>query len=420
MTSDCGFKLEGSAFDGMCREIFATDGAAQRGRFEALCEAHRREFGVNADAFYSSPGRIEIVGNHTDHNAGKVLCAAINFDTLCCVSRNCDGFIEVKSSGYPKIRVDVSDPQFCMSEIGTSIALVKGVVDYFRRSGKNVGGFKATMTSDVPKGSGVSSSSSFELVIAEILNVIYNDGECDAIFKAKAAQYAENVYFGKPSGLMDQSAIALGGVNLIDFRDLENPAVENARWSFDDLDIYVIATGGDHSNLTDDYSAITVEMKEAAACFGKKLLGEISRSDWENGKQSLRAEISERAFLRAEHFFSENERVENAVKAIDGKDEEAFLSIVNESGLSSRYKLQNTYSPSGRNKNLENALDTVAGMQEVLASRVHGGGFAGTILVFTKKSASEAERKLIAVFGKENVFRLSIRKYGAIRLNLEK
>ena len=303
---------------------------------------------------------------------------------------------------------------------GTSIALVKGVADYFGRSGKKVGGFKATMTSNVPKGSGVSSSSSFELVIAEILNVLYNGCDCDAIFKAKAAQYAENVYFGKPSGLMDQSAIALGGVNLIDFRDLENPAVENANWCFDDLDIYVIATGGDHSNLTDDYSAITVEMKEAAACFGKKLLGEISRKEWEMKKQSVRSKLSERAFLRAEHFFEENERVENAVKAIDGKDEEAFLGIVNASGLSSRYKLQNTYSQSGRNKNLENALDAVAEMPYVLASRVHGGGFAGTILVLTKKSANEAEHRLDAVFGKENVFRLSIRRYGAIRLNLEK
>ncbi|MBD5091899.1 MAG: galactokinase [Clostridiales bacterium] len=420
MNSECGFTFDEAKFDALCKDVFDSEPSVQRARFNGLVEAHKQQFGVDVEEFYSSPGRIEILGNHTDHNGGKVLCAAINFDTLACVSSRDDGIIEVKSAGYPIIRVDVNAPTFSPSELGTSTALVKGVVDYFAKHGKAVGGFSASMASNVPKGSGVSSSSSFELVIAEILNVKYNDGVLDAIFKAKASQYAENVFFGKPCGLMDQSAIALGNVNLIDFYDFENPIVEGANWSFDDLDIFVIATGGDHSNLTGDYAAIPAEMKEVAECFGKKLLCEIPRETWESEKLSVKGKVSERAYLRAEHFFEENERVERAVKAVESKDEHTFLEMVNASGLSSRHKLQNTYSPVGRNRNLENALDSVVHIDGVVASRVHGGGFAGTILVFTKKGAAEAEKAFNASFGKENVFKMSIRKHGAIRLNLEK
>ena len=408
---------DNAAYEAMCERIFHTDGAAQRDRFQYLIDAHEEYFGVPAEEFYSSPGRIEIIGNHTDHNGGKVLCASINFDTLGAVSSRDDGIIEIKSAGYPIIRVDVANPEFSVTEIGTSLALVKGVVDYFKRSGKNVGGFSASITANVPKGSGVSSSSSFELIVAEILNVMYNGEELDAIFKAKASQYAENVYFGKPSGLMDQSAIALGGVNLIDFGDFEQPKVERAHWAFDDLDIYVISTGGDHSNLTDDYAAIPAEMKEVAACFGKKLLHEITREQWESAKAQIKSKVSERAYLRAEHFFEENERVENAVKAIDSGDEKAFIDIVNASGLSSRYKLQNTYSALGGNRNLENALDKVVRVDGVKASRVHGGGFAGTILVLADKNAKSTDADLRAMFGSENVFRLAIREDGATRLN---
>ncbi len=402
----------------VCNDVYGVCQSEQTDRFEELFKMHKDVFNTSDVEFYSSPGRIEIVGNHTDHNGGKVLCAAINVDTLASVSKRSDGIIEVKSKGYPMLRVDVSKPDFSVSEIGTSTALIKGVVDYFKRSNKNVGGFSACMTSSVPKGAGVSSSSSFELAIAEILNVMYNDSELSAVFKAKASQYAENTFFGKPCGLMDQSAIALGGVNLIDFADFDNPVIEKAHWAFDNLDIYVIATGGDHSDLTDDYAAIPHEMKEVAACFGAKLLHEISPEKWNRDKQNIVGKVSERAYLRAEHFFEENERVENAVRAIDSKDEQAFLDIVNESGLSSRYKLQNTYSPAGKNHNLENALDRVVKIEGVVASRVHGGGFAGTILVFADKKASGVEGALDVMFGDENVFKLAIRQSGATKLNI--
>ena len=410
--------LKAKKLNDVCVDLYGEATAEHTDRFNELVKMHKDIFNTADVEFFSSPGRIEIVGNHTDHNGGKVLCAAINVDTLASVSSRSDGIIEVKSKGYPMLRVDVSKPEFSVSEIGTSTALIKGVVDYFKRSGKNVGGFSACMTSSVPKGAGVSSSSSFELAIAEILNDMYNGGSIDPIFKAKASQYAENTFFGKPCGLMDQSAIALGGVNLIDFASFDDPLVEKAHWAFKDLDIYVIATGGDHSDLTDDYAAIPHEMKEVAACFGAKLLHEISPEKWERDKKNIVGKVSERAYLRAEHFFEENARVENAVKAIDESDEEAFLAIVNESGLSTRYKLQNTYSPAGKNHKLENALDRVVKIQGVVASRVHGGGFAGTILVFAQKKESGVEPALKVMFGDENVFKLAIRQSGATKIEL--
>lgn len=411
--------LAGERFEKACKNVFHSDAETQKARFEELVNMHRATFNTDDVEFFSSPGRIEIVGNHTDHNGGKVLCASINCDTLASVSKRTDGIIEVKSKGYPMLRVDVERPDFSVSEIGTSLALIKGVVDYYKRSGKNVGGFSACMTSSVPKGSGVSSSSSFELAIAEILNVYYNSSSLDPVFKAKASQYAENTFFGKPCGLMDQSAIALGGVDFIDFASFENPVIEKAHWGFDDLDIYVIATGGDHSDLTDDYAAIPQEMKEVASLFGARLLHEIPAQKWERDKKNVVGKVSERAYLRAEHFFEENARVESALQAVKNGDEDAFLQAVNESGLSSRYKLQNTYSPASRNHNLENALDRVVKIQGVVASRVHGGGFAGTILVFAKKSETGVDNAFEVTFGSENVFKLAIRDSGATRLDLQ-
>lgn len=410
--------LTNEKFEKACKDVFHACKNEEISRFEELIGMHKSTFNTEDVEFFSSPGRIEIVGNHTDHNGGKVLCAAINFDTLASVSKRTDGIIEVKSKGYPMLKVDVEHPDFAVSEIGTSLALIKGVVDYFKRSGKKVGGFSACMTSNVPKGSGVSSSSSFELAIAEILNVFYNDSSLDPVFKAKASQYAENTFFGKPCGLMDQSAIALGGVDFIDFASFDEPIIEKAHWNFDDLDIYVIATGGDHSDLTDDYAAIPQEMKEVASLFGAKLLHEIPRDKWERDKNNIVGKVSERAYLRAEHFFEENARVENALKAVKNGNEDEFLSIVNESGLSSRRKLQNTYSPASRNHNLENALDRVVKIEGVVASRVHGGGFAGTILVFAKKSETGVDNALEIMFGTENVFKLAIRDSGATKLDL--
>jgi len=411
--------FESNGFKNICILTYGFYDESLSNRYLDLYNSHKEIFNINDVDFYSSPGRIEIIGNHTDHNGGKVLCAAINYDTLTTVSKRDDGIIEVKSSGYPKMVVDVNHLTLQASEIGTSQAIIKGVVDYYIRSGNKVGGFNACMTSNVPKGAGVSSSSSFELAIAEILNVLYNDSTLSDVFKAKASQYAENAYFGKPCGLMDQSAIALGGVNLIDFKDFDNPIIKKANWNFNDLDIYVIATGGDHSNLTADYAAIPKEMKDVASIYGAKLLREVDVNEWNETKLAIKEKVSPRAYLRAEHFFEENIRVDNIVNAIDLQDEASFLDIVNASGLSSRNKLQNTYSKIGKNHNLENALDTVVNIKGVKASRVHGGGFAGTILVFANKD-EQTNKNLVNMFGIENVFKLAIRKTGACKIEWEK
>lgn len=401
--------------DATFEKFYGEANPVQRDMFREVYRLHVKETGKEPEAFYTSPGRIEIVGNHTDHNAGKVLCASISLDTLGAVSKRDDGIIVVKSKGYPPLKVSVDDVEFRMSEFGSSSALIRGIVDYYRRAGKKVGGFNAYTVSNVPKGSGVSSSSAFELLIAEILNVIYNNGEIDAVFKAKASQYAESVFFGKPCGLMDQSAIALGGVNMIDFRSFENPVIEGAEWNLD-LDVYVIATGGNHCDLTDDYAAIPAEMKSVAEALGGKLLRDVPPEKFYAEKDNLKGKVSDRAILRAEHYYEENVRVEQAFDAVKNGDEQAFLTAVNESGLSSRYKLQNLHSPKSEGHEIENALDAVEGIDGVVAKRVHGGGFAGTILVFVKKSSSSVvNEKLNGIFGQQNVFRLNVRPVGATK-----
>ena len=398
--------------------LYGADADKNSPRFGVLARQHEQLFGAACADFFSSPGRIEIVGNHTDHNAGKVLAAAISVDTLAAVSPRADGIIEVKSEDYPAMRIDVSDIGFKAAELGTSTALIKGVLDFYERAGAGIGGFTACMNSNVPKGSGVSSSSSFELVIAEILNVYYNGGALTPVFKARASQYAENVYFGKPSGLMDQTAIAVGGVNMIDFRDFENPVVESADWNFDDLGIFVVATGGDHSDLTDDYAAIPAEMKSVAEALGGKLLRDIAPEDFYKAEDSLRGALAPRALLRAEHYYEENVRVEQAEAAIAGGDEAAFLAAVNASGESSAVKLQNLYSERG-DRSIEEALAFAGTLDGVAAKRVHGGGFAGTILLFVRKSSLQSVKSaLIARFGENNVFDLSVRKSGACRIAL--
>ena len=409
--------FESCEFDQICRTLYGDFSHERKESYKLLREMHKKGIGIEPDGFYSASGRIEIVGNHTDHNGGKVLCSAVTIDTLGAVSKRDDGLILVKSKGYPIIKVSVNDIGFKMGEVGTSNAIIKGILAYFKGAGAKVGGFNAYTSSSVPKGSGVSSSSAFELLIAEILNTLYNDGQLDEVFKAKASQYAECAYFGKPCGLMDQSAISLGGVNMIDFRSFENPVISRAKWAFDDLDVYVIATGGDHCDLTDDYAAIPKEMRDVARLLGGKILVDVAPEKFFNEKDNLKGKVSDRAILRAEHFYEENRRVEKAYEAIADGDEKAFLDMVNESGLSSRYKLQNLYSPKSNSHLIEEALDKIEGLEGVVAKRVHGGGFAGTILVFVKKgSSSSVNEQFKCLFGENNVFKLTVRPCGATKV----
>lgn len=391
---------------------------AQQKRYVDLYLSHKNNFSVSDCDFFSSSGRIEVLGNHTDHNNGKVLAAAISLDTLACVTKTDDNYIKILSGGYPIFIVNVDKVLASEKERGTSVALVKGVCNWFKENDYKVGGFVATMVSDVIKGAGVSSSASFEVLIAEILNVLYNDGKMSAIEKAVASQYAEYFYFGKPCGLLDQSAIALGDVSYIDFKDPLKMQVKNYDLPFDDLDIVIVNAGGDHSDLTANYAAIRSEMEEVAGLFDKKVLREVDEDEFYASIKDLKQKVSGRAILRAMHFFEENKRVEDAVKALEKADEAAFLKAVNDSGESSYKMLQNCYPENDKVQSVPLALAVVKRRPEVKACRIHGGGFAGTIICFVEKSGSERFIEAIKpVFGENNIFNLAIRKVGATKID---
>ena len=368
--------------------------------------------------FFSSPGRAELVGNHTDHNHGLVIAGSIDLDVACAVVQTNDGIITIRSEGYEPFTVNVNDLPVDGQLFGSTKALVRGVCKGFADRGYKTGGFTAHASSNIFKGAGVSSSAAFELLICEILNVLYNDGKIDFVEKAIISRFAENVYFGKPSGLMDQLTISRGGVSFMNF-GTEIPYSESADWKFDDVSLVIVNCGGDHCNLTGEYSAIRTEMESVAAYFDKKVLGDVSEKDFFSALGDLKEKFSGRAVLRAIHFFEENDRVRSAEKAVSEGDKKAFLRTINESGVSSYELLQNCYPSGDTNQPVPLALAIVARNPDTLAYRVHGGGFAGTILTFvdTEKSASYV-KNLSGFFGKENVFCIKIRKYGATEVAL--
>jgi len=381
-------------------------------RFVGLGRLHEATFDAPVYSYFSSPGRIELLGNHTDHQHGEVLCASINLDTLAAVTPRKDGRILIKSGNYPLIDVRLSDADYNPSEQGTSLALVKGVVAYFRAHGFKVDGFSATMTSNVARGSGVSSSASFECCVAEILNVLYNDGKVSAIDKAKASQWAESEFFGKPCGLLDQSAIALGGVSYIDFKDPAAPVVRKLDYPFDSR-VILVNSGGDHTRLTDCYAAIKEEMQAVAEAMGGKVLRDVEYTS-DIFVKCREAGLSGRAVLRALHFFQEELRVEEAIKAIDNRDAVPFYDAVNRSGRSSCYYLQNTCVPGDNQQPINFAVEYLRALGAA-ACRVHGGGFAGTVLgIFEQNTFEDAYRALVKLYGEDNVFAIEIRPDGAV------
>ncbi len=386
-------------------------------RYAMLANLHAAKYGEGE--FFSSPGRIEVCGNHTDHNNGKVLCASISVDTLACVTKTDDNVIIVDSVGYPPVYVNVGDLAKIKEEEGDSTAIIKGICKYYLDHGWKAGGFKATTQSNVFKGAGVSSSASFELLICEILNCLYNEGKLGAMDKAKASYYAENVYFGKPSGLLDQSAIALGGVSYIDFKSTADPEVESINWNFDDLDIVITNTGGDHCNLTDNYAAIRREMELVAGKLGGKVLREVDERDFYEKIPALQDEVSGRAIMRAMHFYDENKRVVAGAEAVKKGDEKAFAEVINMSGLSSYMLLQNCYPEGDVAQRVPLGINLSKRRRGVRAVRVHGGGFAGTILAFVdKKHTAEYIEYMSGVFGQENVFEVGVRNDGACKVDI--
>lgn len=381
--------------------------------------------GGNDLELFSAPGRIELCGNHTDHNHGKVLAAAVNLDIIAAVSKRCnnDGVIRIKSYGYDAFEVDLSDLETRACEMGSTQAIVRGVASGFVKHGFNIGGFDACVMSDVPKGAGLSSSAAFEVLLGTIFNHLYNGGKILPIVIAKIGQFSENKYFGKPCGLMDQAASACGGISYIDFYDAENPHIEKIDFNFKEsgYSIIVVDTGKGHADLTDDYADIVNEMRSAAAVLGREFLEDVTADEIIKNSGEIREKCGDRALLRTLHFANENERVCEASLSLKQGKLDHFLSLITASGKSSFEYLQNVYS----NKNpSEQSLSVALCLAENLLSgrgafRVHGGGFAGTTLNFVPDDmTAEFICTMENVFGTGCCHILSVRSQGGVCIQL--
>jgi len=370
------------------------------------------------ERYFSAPGRVEIGGNHTDHQHGRVLAAAIDLETRCTAVPNGTDMINITNEQYGSIHVNLSDLSVNDNEKDTSAALVLGVAAWFFEHGHAIGGFDATVTSNIPVGSGLSSSAAFEVLIGNVLKGLFG-ADVTPLDIAIAGRFAENNYFGKPCGLMDQAASSFGGLSLIDFEDPLNTIVKPINADLSDYALCVVATGGDHADLTPDYAAIPHEMKTVANHFGKEYLREVSPDMFYSAINQMK-HLSKRAILRAIHFFDDHERVQKQADALEQGDISTFLDLVTESGRSSLAYLQNVFSSSDpHNQELTLAL---ALSEKILkgkgAWRVHGGGFAGTILTFVPNELKETYKKQMSnVFGDNSCLFLNVRKEGGIEIS---
>ena len=375
--------------------------------------------------FFSAPGRTEICGNHTDHNNGKVFAASVDLDVIAVVERTDDGCVTIKSEGFPEDKVDINDLSVHPEEKNTSAALIRGVLKGFRKNGHDIGGFRAYTTSTVMKGSGLSSSAAFEVLVGTILSHLYNEGQITPVKVAQISQFAENEYFGKASGLMDQMASSVGGFVAIDFKDNDIPVIESIKCDFSKYEhaLCIVDAKGDHADLSDEYSSIPKEMKEVAGFFDCETLRSLSLPDIMLNINVLREQYGDRAVLRAIHFFHENERVEKVVHALKNERFEDFLSSVRESGDSSFKYLQNIYANGDiRHQCLSIALNVAeSSLHRKGACRVHGGGFAGTIQAFVPFDAlKQFKMNMEKVFGTGSCHILSIRSVGGCEVLLDK
>ena len=370
---------------------------------------------------FSAPGRSEIGGNHTDHQNGEVLAASVNLDTIGVVRKTDDNVIRLVSDNYDEIIIRLDDVSVEEKEKETTKALIKGVVSGFLERNYSVGGFQAYITSDVLIGAGLSSSAAFETLIGTILSGLYNCGKISATEIAIIGQYAENVYFNKPCGLMDQCASSVGSLINIDFKDVEKPVVVKVDVDFSKFghSLCIVDTKGSHADLTDEYAAIPSEMKKVANYFGKEFLREVDEEAFFNDIAGARAACQDRAVLRAIHLFAENKRVEKQVEALNTGDFEEFKKLVKASGDSSYKFLQNVYA----NCDVQNQSVSIGlAMSEKIIGdngvcRVHGGGFAGTIQAFVKDEFVPVyKEKIEKVFGKDSCHVLKVRKYGGMKV----
>lgn len=421
-----GATLTLTDFEGLREPIAALYGPkavpAQESRYQHLLAGLEESFGPwEKAAVFSAPGRTEIGGNHTDHQHGRVLAASINLDAIAAVSLNGENVIRVQSEGYPPVVVELDSLDVRESERNTSAAIIRGIAAWFRRQGADLAGFSAYVMSSVLGGSGLSSSAAFEILFGKIMNDLFFGGRCSAIQLAQVGQYAENVYFGKPSGLLDQMGSSVGGMVTIDFKDNANPAVERVDFDFAATGhaLCIIDSGADHADLTDEYAAVPGELGEICAHFGKSVLREVPESEFYAALPVLRRKAGDRAVLRAIHIYEENRRVGAQVEALRRNDFDGFLSLIRASGLSSWRCLQNVV-PAGYTHHQEVALALTL-CEGLLggrgACRVHGGGFAGTIQAFVPLDMLDGFRvEMEQVLGDGACHVLTIRPTGGVRL----
>jgi len=388
-----------------------------------LDAAFAAAFGGMPERYFSAPGRTEIGGNHTDHQRGRVLAAAVNLDTVAAVRPNGTDFIRVCSAGYAPCEISVRELTPREDERNTTAALIRGVAAGFSRLGCDVGGFDACCESDVLPGSGLSSSAAFEVLIGTVINGLFFEKKATPAEVAQVGRYAENAFFGKPCGLMDQMASAVGNLVGIDFSDKERPEVQSVSFDFSACGhaLCIIDSGADHADLTDEYAAIPGEMQAVAACFGREVLSEVDESDFFAAIPAIRSKCGDRAVLRAIHFYQENARVPEQVAALKRGEFDAFLKLVRESGRSSWMYLQNVIPTGSRTQ--QNVALTLALCSRVLqergAYRVHGGGFAGTVQAFVPLDLLDSFRSAIdGVLGAGACHILEIRPQGGTEVTV--
>lgn len=416
--------VKSGEMDEKLRAVYVLDSEVekQKPRYISLLEEFIKLFGDDRDVIITSaPGRTEVCGNHTDHNNGKVMAASINLDAIAICAKSSDNRIRVKSQGHAMNEVNITKLLPDEAEFGRSTAMVRGVVAKIKDLGFEIGGFDAVTTSDVMGGSGLSSSAAFEVLLGTTVSYLFNDGKISAVDIAKVAQYSENVFFGKPCGLLDQMASSVGTFVSIDFESTEKPVIKKVDYDFSTSghSLCIVDTGGNHSDLTDDYAAVRAEMESVAAAMGKNVLREISFEDFKKALPEIKDKVNDRAIIRAFHFYNENIRVEKAVSALENGDFEAFKQIIIDSGHSSYMYNQNVFAPSNPT---EQKLSVALCMSEDIlkgkgAWRVHGGGFAGTIQAFVPNDIlDEYKTAMESVFGEGNCHVLIIRPVGGTRV----
>lgn len=416
-------ELQGDGYNQRLADIYIDERqiSYQKDRYTKAIERFEAQYGEGPVVIYSAPGRSEVGGNHTDHQHGEILAASINLDAIAVTRPLAQDVVRVVSDGYDEIVIDIKQLGLIEEEKETTAALIKGVLAGVKKRGYQIGGFESYITSDVLIGAGLSSSAAFETVIGTILSCLYNDGSISSTEIAMIGQYAENVYFGKPCGLMDQMACATGSLVHVDFLNPEEPKVERIAFDLNQYgySLCITDTKGSHADLTADYAAVPEEMKRVAAFFGKEVLRTVSEEDIIKNLPKLRIETGDRSVLRALHFINENKRVGQEVEALKREDISTFLKLVEASGNSSFKYLQNVYSNSDvQQQNVSLALQlSEMTLKDDGVCRVHGGGFAGTIQAFVKNEAVATYCDVMnRIFGDGACSLLKIRKYGGIEV----